>query len=176
MAEAGLLVAVFAETEFEPVCLERFKVGYRTYFEPLLLSGAPNFKVVGHRRGEAHIAAAETDDAVGETEFFHKAFYVQYHHIQRLITLVGVNNLYEFHFVEFVETIETLHVCAVTASLAAETRCVGAMLDWELLGVEDFVAVDVGDWHFGGGHEVEVVNLAVVHLAFLVGQLTCAKT
>ena len=50
------------------------------------------------------------------------------------------------------------------------------MSDGELVGVDDDVAVEVGDGHLGGGNHIESVEGYGVHLTLLVGQLTRAET
>ena len=72
------------------------------------------------------------------------------------------------------ETVQAAHVLAVAAGLAAEAGRVGAVLLGELVAGDDDVAVEVGDGHLGGGDEVEVVLVDIVHLALLVGELACA--
>jgi hypothetical protein len=59
----------------------------------------------------------------------------------------------------------------IAAGLAAEARGVAHHFDRQLFGVQDLVAVEVGDGHLGRGDQIEVVHRGVVHLAFLVGQL-----
>ena len=70
------------------------------------------------------------------------------------------------------EAVEAAHVFAVGAGFAAEASGIGTVLDRKVAGFQDGIAVDVGDGHFGGGDEVEVVEVHVVHLCFLVGQLS----
>ncbi len=65
------------------------------------------------------------------------------------------------------------HVLAVGAGLAAEALGVGAVFDGQLVFAQDDVAIDIGHGHLGRRDEVEVVLVAVVHLAFLVGKLAC---
>ena len=72
------------------------------------------------------------------------------------------------------QTVQSAHILTVRTGLATEALCVGAVLDGQLLLVEDDVTVDVGDGHLSGRNEVEVIYLAVVHLTLLVGQLSCA--
>ena len=82
--------------------------------------------------------------------------------------MLDLDNL---HLVELVQAVEAAHVLAVRAGLATEAGGVGAVLDGEVAGLEDGVTVNVGDGHLGGGDQVEVVEVGVVHLSFLVGQL-----
>ena len=50
------------------------------------------------------------------------------------------------------------------------------MLDGELVGSEDDVAIDVGDRHLGSGYHIEPVEGNGIHLTLLVGQLAGAET
>ena len=93
------------------------------------------------------------------------------------VALLGVLGLVDAHNLnlgEFVQTVQSAHILAVGTSLAAETLGVGAVLDGQILLVENHVAVDVRHGHLGCGDEIEVVHLAMIHLALLVGQLACA--
>ena len=58
--------------------------------------------------------------------------------------------------------------------LAPETGRICGVIDREVRGVEDLIAVDVGDGHLRGGNQVQVVALDGVHLPFLVRQLAGA--
>ena len=49
------------------------------------------------------------------------------------------------------------------------------MFDGELVGIDDGVAVDVGDGHLGSGYHVEAVKGYGVHLSLFVGQLAGAQ-
>ena len=51
-----LLVAV---AELEAVGLERLEIRYRRNFEPAFLGFGVDFEIVGQRRGERHVAAAQ---------------------------------------------------------------------------------------------------------------------
>ena len=89
----------------------------------------------------------------------------------RVFRLVDAHN---FNLRELMQTVQSTHVLAVAAGLAAEALCVCAVLDRQLCLVKNHVAVDIGDRNLGGGDEVEVVHLAVIHLSLLVRQLSRA--
>ena len=72
------------------------------------------------------------------------------------------------------QAVQSADVLAIAASLTAETLCVSAVLYGQVLFVKDDVAIDIRDGHLGSGNQIEVVDLAVVHLAFLVRQLASA--
>ena len=88
--------------------------------------------------------------------------------------MLGLVDAHNLNLRELVQTVQSAHVLAIRASLAAETLGVGAVLDGQILLVENNVAVDVRHGHLGRGDEIEVVYLAMIHLTLLVGQLACA--
>ena len=96
------------------------------------------------------------------------------HLLQRLVGAVGVLDGYNLDFVELVQAVEAAHVFAVGTGFTTEAGGVGAVLQREVALLENHVTVDVGDGHLGGGDEVEVIDLAVVHLSLFVRQLAGA--
>ena len=60
---------------------------------------------------------------------------------------------------------------AGSARLAPEAGRVGHVPDRQLVRLDDLVAVDVGDGHLGGRHQVQLVARDDVHLVFLVRDL-----
>ena len=74
------------------------------------------------------------------------------------------------------QAVKSAYILAVRAGLAAEALGVSAVLYWQLLLIQDNIAVDVGYGNLGCRNQIEVINLTVVHLALLVGQLSCAVT
>ena len=74
------------------------------------------------------------------------------------------------------QTVQTADILTIAACLAAETLRVCTVLDRQLGLVKNDIAVDVRHRNLSGRNEIEVVHLAVVHLTFLVGQLSRAIT
>ena len=72
------------------------------------------------------------------------------------------------------QTVQTTHILTVGTSLPTETLRIGAILDRQLLLIQNHVTVDIGHGHLCGRDQVKVIHLAVIHLSLLVGQLTCA--
>ena len=166
----GILVA-----EFQAVGLERLEIRHGRHFEPAFLRFGIYLEIISQRRGEGHVAAAESEDAVGQLQCLDDAFDVGHHAVQRLVTLFGKAQLYDLHLVELVQTVQSAHILAVRPGFAAETGGVGGHLHRKILLVENHVAVDVRHGHFGRRNEVEVVRRGVVHLSLLVGQLSRAE-
>ena len=60
------------------------------------------------------------------------------------------------------------------ASLAAEAGRVGGVVDRQLVERQDFLAVQVGHRHLGGGDQIQVINLTMIHLIAKLRQLARA--
>ena len=75
---------------------------------------------------------------------------------------------YDLDLRELVQTVQSAHVLTVATSLSAETLGVGAVLDGQLLLVENHVAIDIRHRHLSRWNQIEVIHLAVVHLSFLI--------
>ena len=98
------------------------------------------------------------------------------HLLVGFLGMFGFVDAYNLNLRELMQTVESAHILAIATSLATEALCVGTVLDGKILLVEDDITVDICYRYLGGGDEIEVVNLAVIHLSLLVGQLTCAVT
>ncbi len=167
------LLVLTAVAAFETVGLIGLEVRYRGYLEPATLSSRVHLEVECDGGGEAHVTAAKTEDVPGQAELFEQTLYVSLHFFEGSVAVLGFLDAHDFHLIELVETVEAAHVLAVAAGFATEACRVGAVLDGELVAGDDDVTVEVGDRYFGGGDEVEAVEVDEVHLAFLVGELTC---
>ena len=173
VAEACLLVLA-AVAAFQTVGLVCLEVGDGRNLKPTALCGGVDLEVEGDGRGEAHVAAAETEDMPGKTDFFEKALDMVFHLFESGIGVLGLFDADNLDLVELMETVESADILAVGAGLATEACGVGAVLYREFVGGNDDVAVNVGDGNFGGRDEVEFVLIDEIHLAFLVGELACA--
>ena len=176
MAELDLLGVGMAEAAVEAVGLVAAEVGHRTDFQPTLLGGAPGFEVVADGGGEAHVAATETEDVVGKLQLGEQALHVVEHLLVGDLCVLRRVDADDLDLVKLVETVETAHVLAIAAGLATEAGGIGAALDGKLVLLDDLVAEEVGHRHLGGGDQVEVVEVGMVHLALLVGELARAQS
>ena len=113
---------------------------------------------------------------VGQTELVEQSADMLLHILEGVVGAVGVLDDNDFHLAELVQAVQTTDILAIAARLATEALTIARMLDGELVGSEDDVAVDIGDGHFGSGYHIEPVEGDCVHLALLVGQLASAKT
>ena len=75
---------------------------------------------------------------------------------------------------KFVQAIQSANVLTIATGFAAEALRVGTIFNGQLTFFENHVAIDIGDGDFCGRDEVKIVEGAVIHLTFLVGQLTGA--
>ena len=75
---------------------------------------------------------------------------------------------------ELVQTVQTTHILTVRTGFATEALSVGTVLDGQILLVDDDIAIDIGNRYLGSRNQIEIIYLAVVHLALLIGQLACA--
>ena len=69
------------------------------------------------------------------------------------------------------EAVQAADILAVRACLAAEAGSVGGQGLRKLVVLEYDVTENVGDGHLGGRDHVEIIEVGVIHLAFLVGKL-----
>ena len=174
MAKLDLLVVGTTIAALQTVGLIGVEVGNRRHFEPALLSLGINLEVVADGTGETLVTATKTQDAVRQFELLEQPLDMFEHLAMRLGRMFGSVDTYDLNLRELVQTVQATHILAIGTSFATEALGVGAVLDGEVLLVDDDITIDVGDGHFGGWDEIEIVNLAVVHLSLLVGQLACA--
>ena len=139
------------------------------------MGGAPQLKVIGDGAGEAHVAAAEAEDAVLQAQRIHQAFHVGNHLVQGSVAVLRLLDADNFHFVELVQAVEAAHIFAVGTGFPAEAGRVGRQLLGELVLLQNHVTEDIGDGDLCGGNHVEPVQIGKVHLAFFVRQLAGTK-
>ena len=72
------------------------------------------------------------------------------------------------------EAVEPSHILAVAARLTAPAWRIGTVLLWKLRLAEDDVAVHVGDRNLRCRYQIKIVEIDMIHLSFLVGELTGA--
>ena len=61
----------------------------------------------------------------------------------------------------------------IATSFAAETRSIGGTADRQVALCQDHIAEDVRYRYLSGRDKVKVVYLYMVHLSFLIGELSC---
>ena len=104
-------------------------------------AGKPHLEVVGAGGGEAHISRAELDLAVRKLETFQHGFRVGGDLLVGGGRLLGMAEPVELHLVELVQADQAAGVAPVAAGFAAEAGGVGGVLERQLLGGNDLIAV-----------------------------------
>ena len=171
--EARLAFGIFV-AQVQTVGLIGFEIRHRAHLQPAFLRGAIHLEIEGERRREADVAPTQPQHAVGEFEFFEKMPHMGTHFVQHLIGILGFLHTHNLHLVKLMQTVQAAHVLAVGTGLATETGRIGAVLYGQILFLQDAVAVEVGDGHFGGGNHIEIVQTDMIHLRVLVGKLAGA--
>ena len=128
------------------------------------MAGGPDFDVVGLRGAEADVAGAEFDDLVVQAEGLQDALGVGGERVEFGEGLLRLHDFHQLHFVELMHADHAARADAGGSGFAAETGRVGDVTLRQIGGREDFVAVEIRDGDFGGGHEEDVVLAAVVEL------------
>ncbi len=101
---------------------------------------------------------------------------MRHHFVEGGVRVLGQLEADDLHLVELVQAVQAAYVLSVRTGLAAPAGRIGRHLHGEVFPLQDHVAVDIGHRHFGRRNHVETVERCVVHLAFLVGQLTGTET
>ena len=101
---------------------------------------------------------------------------MSHHIVESRIAILGFLHTYDFHLVELVQTVESANVLSVRACLTTEARgvCRQPLRDFILL--EDNVSEDISYRNLCGRHHIEIVQISVVHLPFLVRKLAGTET
>ena len=95
-----------------------------------------------------------------------------FHFFKSGIRAFWLFDAHDFHLVELVKAVKSANILAIRTCFTTETCRISAVHLWKILLVKDNITVDVGYRNFGSWDKVKVVKTAVVHLAFLVGQLS----
>ena len=98
------------------------------------------------------------------------------HFLVAFSRVFGSIDAHNLNLWELMEAVQTANILTIRTCFAAETLCVSTVLDGQFLFVENHITIDICHGHFCRRNQVEVISCAVIHLAFLVGQLTCAVT
>ena len=137
-----------------------------------MLCLAIDFKVIAECGCEGHISSGETENTIREFELLEQTFHVCQHLFVRSVGMLRRVNTHDLDLRELMQTVQATYILAVRTCLATETLRISAVLNRQLVLVDDHIAVDIRYRHLSGRDEIEVIHLAVVHLALFVGQLT----
>jgi hypothetical protein len=99
---------------------------------------------------EAHVAGAQQHHAVRQLQRLQHGLGVAGHLLERVVALLGVDDLHHLDLVELVLADHAARVAPGAAGLGAEAGRVGRELDRQLRLGHHFVAHEVGQRHFAG--------------------------
>src|SRR5207302_5887624 len=83
----------------------------------------------------------------------------------------GTGESHQLHLVELMHAQQATRILAGGARFAPEARRVGGVAERQLGGVEDLVAMQVGERDFGRGDEKQIVGRRLVHVVLELGDL-----
>ena len=137
--------------------LEGLEVGARGDFAIELLARQPDFEVEGLGGAEAGVGGAKQNPAIGQLECFEDLFGVARELLVLGVGLFRAREFDQFDFLKLVLADDAARVLACGSSFGAETGRVGREADGQASFVENLVAIEIGDRHFGGGNQPVVV-------------------
>ena len=156
MHELRLAGPAGAELDVRAARLKRLGVAAGRNLAIRLLARQPHLDVVRLRRRESHVAGAEQHRAIRQLEPLQHFLRVRRQRLELLVGLLRRRQLHELDLVELMLADQAAHVLAVRAGFAAEARRVGRVADRQLAAVENLAAMQVGQRHLGGRHEIQI--------------------
>ena len=160
-----------AVTDAGAAGLEGFIVGAGGDFLIGILSRQPDLNIVGLGGVCSQIAGTQHNGAEGEPQADQDVFGIGGEFVQFLVALFGPGELDQLYLLELMLADDAANVAAIGAGLAAETRGVGAKLDRQVVFLQRFVAVNVGDGNLRGGDQPEIAVLAFEQVGSELGEL-----
>ena len=88
-----------------------------------------------------------------------------------MLRSIYAHNLY---LAELMQAIQSAYILAITSCFTTETLRVSTVLDGQIFLFDDDITIDIGYRYLGSGNQIEVVQIAMIHLSFLVRKLTSA--
>ena len=120
--------------------------------------------------GESHVGGAERHDAIVQAEFLQDGLGVVGELFEFVVGSFGTSKLYQLHFLKLVLANDSADVFAIRSGFAAKAGRVGGEADRQACAVENFVAIEIGDWDFGGRNQPKVF-FAVRHAKQILRKL-----
>src|SRR5438445_13629808 len=93
-----------------------------------------------------------------QSEQLQNTFGIRDHFLVLGGTLFGFDDLYQFDFVELVDANHAARPHSRGSGFAAKTRSVRAVMNRQFALREDFLAMNIGDWRFGGWNQVQLAQ------------------
>src|SRR5213593_3512362 len=155
----------------------RLKVGERArtrHFEPLSHAGRPRFEIVCLRAREAEIPGRQQHYAIRHLESLQDGLGVPRQELVLGGGVGGTGESHQLHLVELMHPQQATRILAGGARFAPEARRVGGVAERQPGGVEDLVAMQVGEGDFGRGDEKQIVGRRLVHVVLELGDLAGA--
>ena len=160
-----------AEPDVGPAGLEIFRIGAGRDFPVFVLFREPDFHIVAFGGRKAQIPGAQADHMVGQFQGFQDVFRVAHQFFQFIIAGFRFAELHHFHFVELVLPDQAPGIPACAAGFGPEAGGHGSQVDGQVIPVQDFSPVIVGQRHFRGGDQVHILAFHLVHVFVEFGQL-----
>ena len=165
----GVLVAQVKATG-----LKVLEVGAAGDFEVTVLAGSPDFDIVGFCAAEPQITGAKLNDPIMESKELEDFFGIRGEGFEFGVGGFRSGHLDEFDLVELMNADQAARSEPGGTRFAPEARGIGDVFLREIGNLEDFLAMEIGDWDLGGRSEVKFVALTAVELLFELRQLTGA--
>ena len=109
-------------------------------------------------RGEAHVAGRQQHHAIGKFESFQHGLGASCHALVLVGRLLRRGDRHQLDFGELVLADHAARVLAGRARFGAEARRAGGDAHRQLRFVDDLLAHEIGQRHFGGGDEPEIAH------------------
>ncbi len=157
------LAALGAIARLHAAGLERFHIGAGRNFAVGVLRREPDLDIVSARAAKTHVAGAEDDGAIGQLQALQDALGVGGELFQRGGRFFCPRHPDELDFVELVLADEAAHVPPARPGLGTKARRMRHKAQRQLDGIDDLIAHQIGQRHFGCGNEVVALALSVLH-------------
>ena len=108
---------------------------------------------------------------VRQFELLAQPLHMVQHLLQRAIRMLGLIDTHEFHLIKLMQTIQSPHILAITAGLATKASRISAALDRQIFLIENLIAENIRDRHFGRRNQIEIIHLGMIHLPLFIRQL-----
>ncbi len=81
-------------------------------------------------------------------------------------TLLGGDDLHDFDLLELMLPDHPARIASIAARLAAETRRMADVANRQAFGIENLIAIEIRDRHFGRGNQIQIVIAGDAELIF----------
>ena len=152
--------------------LEGLAVRAGADFAVRVLTGQPDFEVIGLSRTKTHIARAAQNHAVRKPELLQNHFGVVRKFLLVLIAIVFPRNTNHFDLIELVLTNHAARIVTVGAGFRSKTRRVCRHLNRQVRILEHEAGDLIGQCHFRCRNQEEVLGGNMEHIIFKFRKLS----